>query len=92
MCLVTFMKVAAMFRVMLVETLLYAIIGTSYVYCQGVVDVYCIWFKLMPACSATKEMTTSLNEPMRPTLDEALEYVIGDELVEVSLADLPRSS
>lgn len=35
------------------------------------------------ACSATKEATTSLNEPMRPTLDEALEYVIDDELVEV---------
>ena len=34
-------------------------------------------------CSATKEQTTSLNEPMRPTLDEALEYVVGDELVEV---------
>lgn len=34
-------------------------------------------------CSATKEATTSLNEPMRPTLDEALEYVIDDELVEV---------
>ena len=35
------------------------------------------------SCSATKEATTSLNEPMRPTLDEALEYVIDDELVEV---------
>lgn len=35
-------------------------------------------------CSATKEATTSLNEPMRPTLDEALEYVVDDELVEVS--------
>ncbi|DBB06337.1 TPA: hypothetical protein ACH3X1_011906 [Trebouxia sp. C0004] len=34
--------------------------------------------------SATKEATTSLNEPMRPTLDEALEYVIDDELVEVT--------
>ena len=34
-------------------------------------------------CSATKEATTSLNEPMRPTLDEALEYVVDDELVEV---------
>ena len=35
-------------------------------------------------CSATKEATTSLNEPMRPTLDEALEYVVDDELVEVN--------
>ncbi|KAL3153995.1 putative elongation factor TypA-like svr3, chloroplastic [Trebouxia sp. C0010 RCD-2024] len=34
--------------------------------------------------SATKEATTSLNEPMRPTLDEALEYVVDDELVEVT--------
>ena len=37
----------------------------------------------MYVCSATKEATTSLNEPMRPTLDEALEYVVDDELVEV---------
>ena len=35
------------------------------------------------SCSATKEATTSLNEPLRPTLDEALEYVVDDELVEV---------
>ena len=34
-------------------------------------------------CSATKEIATGLNEPMRPTLDEALEYVVEDELVEV---------
>ena len=39
-------------------------------------------------CSATKEATTSLNEPMRPTLDEALEYVVDDELVEVSRTSL----
>ena len=36
-----------------------------------------------PACSATKEQTTGLNEPMRPGLDDALEYIIDDELVEV---------
>lgn len=42
-------------------------------------------------CSATKEQTTSLNEPMRPTLDEALEYVVGDELVEVSNLGDPSS-
>lgn len=34
--------------------------------------------------SATKEIATGLNEPMRPTLDEALEYVVEDELVEVT--------
>ena len=51
-----------------------------------------MWFKLVSARSATKEMTTSLNEPMRPTLDEALEYVIGDELVEVSLVVHSKTS
>jgi GTP-binding protein len=34
--------------------------------------------------SATKEQTTALNEPMRPGLDDALEYIIDDELVEVT--------
>lgn len=44
------------------------------------------------SCSATKEATTSLNEPMRPTLDEALEYVVDDELVEVRVSSsLPPS-
>lgn len=46
----------------------------------------CMTFKYahkVVSCSATKEATTSLNEPMRPTLDEALEYVVDDELVEV---------
>lgn len=47
------------------------------------------WLSLLPdhmlLCSATKEATTSLNEPMRPTLDEALEYVVDDELVEVTV-------
>lgn len=41
--------------------------------------------ELLFACSATKEATTSLNEPLPPTLDEALEYVIDDELVEVNV-------
>lgn len=41
------------------------------------------------SCSATKEATTSLNEPMRPTLDEALEYVVDDELVEVRVKPIP---
>lgn len=45
------------------------------------------------SCSATKEATTSLNEPMRPTLDEALEYVVDDELVEVRVTPfLPISA
>ena len=40
-----------------------------------------LWLYL--CCSATKEIATGLNEPIPPTHDEALEYVVEDELVEV---------
>ena len=49
-----------------------------------------VWYAhQVSSCSATKEATTSLNEPMRPTLDEALEYVVDDELVEVRVKPIP---
>eukprot|EP00192_Tetraselmis_astigmatica_P009211 CAMPEP_0117661198 /NCGR_PEP_ID=MMETSP0804-20121206/7412_1 /TAXON_ID=1074897 /ORGANISM="Tetraselmis astigmatica, Strain CCMP880" /LENGTH=687 /DNA_ID=CAMNT_0005468055 /DNA_START=254 /DNA_END=2317 /DNA_ORIENTATION=+ len=47
--------------------------------------------------SATKENTTGLNEPKIMTLDDALEYVVDDELVEVTpiscrIRKLPKAS
>ena len=35
-------------------------------------------------CSATKEAFTVLQEPIRMSLDDCLEYVADDELIEVS--------
>ncbi len=35
-------------------------------------------------CSANKEMSAVLNEPIKLNLDDALEYIIDDELVEVT--------
>ena len=40
----------------------------------------------LSACSATKDATTVLSAPIQMGLDDSLEYLAGDELIEVGCA------
>ena len=42
----------------------------------------------LACCSATKEQTAGINEPIELGLDDALEYIVDDELVEVKMMRL----